>query len=221
MTENSPNIDEWAVVIEYQIPAGASLAPRAVVALIGELGAWKASGLCCADRYAVQIQVMAERPSDALKRGLQLHAEAARVVGLAAAILARGEVMTSSEFDTQVDSFGPSSGPAIGVEAMLPADVYLATRAMFQATTAAQLDDILADFVVSAGGAVQLGTADPPPEHVGIDMSLEDRNCRLAVVESFTVAGILLEHALPTLVDDARAVLARLCKPDPCRPPPG
>jgi hypothetical protein len=220
MSAGPATVDPWVVVLEFQAASGDQLQPSSVVDLIGDLRAWKAAGLCSTDRYAVQIEVMADTPSDALHRGMQLHARAAGVAGANRCVLVRCEVMTSAEFDGQLADLGPSAPPQPCFEAVLPSNVYSATRAMIEATSAAQLSDILVGFVDSVGGEVRQGMPDPPPGHVSIDISLAGDQRSHAVVESFSVGGLIMEHVLPDLLDDARAVLTRIQQPHPCRQPP-
>jgi hypothetical protein len=209
--------DEYVVVLECQTrgPQGAldhGLLHAVVEELVEELREWHPAALFSPDRYALQLRVVAERPTEAFRRALELHDRAIHSIGISPPALARVEVLTGREFESQWEDPGP--GATTMTESVLSHEIYWATRALVGATTATELTDVLIGFVTSVGGQIQrhpadyADSADPAGEQVSLDFSLDEERL-YAVADRFSVTGLILEHSLPTLVADARAVLNR------------
>jgi hypothetical protein len=219
---NSREHDEWVVILEFVPPnPHEPFAYRALHALVEETSVCHPVALFSTDRYALQLRVAAARPADALRRGLDLHDRAVLTVGLGRPVLVRTEVVTGPEFDSEWDdaaAAGGVAGAAPGAphptDTVLCAETYLATRAILQSSTASELTDILVSFVHTVGGQVRSGPGDGGPGQLTVDLALEDGPSHHAVVESLSVAGLIIEESLPALVADARAALRRLSRRD-------
>ncbi len=208
MAKGSERADEYIIVLEYQPRvAEEALDYGKVRAVVEELREWHPTALFSPDRYALQLQVIAWRPTEALRRALDLHERAVHTIGAPLPALARVEVLTGREFDSQWDD--PRPGVVATGEQVLSDEIYWATRALLRAATATELTEILIAFVAKVGGRMAAEPAEPVDELVSIDVALGDEDRLYAVAERCSVSGLILEHSLPTLVADARAVLNR------------
>lgn len=88
--------------------------------------------------------------------------------------------------------------------------MYAATRALLGAVTEADVARAVDDFVVSIGGRVQPGLLRHRDGVTGVDLAGDGGPARHACVDAFSVAGLLLEQALPDLIVDADRALRRL-----------
>ena len=84
-----------------------------------------------------------------------------------------------------------------------------ATRALVHARDAEVVRQVLRTVVHDLGGALVPARFEPA-DALPVDVSLGLGDPQLVVVEPTSVAALRLEQVLPQLVDDARAVLARL-----------
>jgi hypothetical protein len=218
----------WVVVIE------ATAGPRAqpyelecVRQLLIRLSDWHATGLYCADRYAVQLEVEASRCSDALQVGMAVHNQASEDIAMTPPLFLRAEVLTPEVLQGEWEAQGvlaPKGAPAPG---MVPSRVYDATRAVLHAASATEIRNVLADFVADNGGSIAVGGRRPatpgrvgadmgpgPEMGLGPDMGLgADENLYVSV-EALSVGGMLIEQYLPQLVADARLAFQR-CRRQP------
>jgi hypothetical protein len=203
-------MDEYIIVVEYQAGGSEQAVEYDVVdALVEELRDWHPAALFSPERYALQLHVPAVGPTDALRQGLALHDRAVRGLGMPEPVLARIEVLTGREFDSQWRDDVHERLTLPGDRGtVLANELYWATRALLRANNASALTDVLVDFVTSVGGQVQ----DRCPEtsdQVVIDVSLEDDGSLFATAERVSVAGMILAFSLAALVADARTVLGR------------
>ncbi|MDQ6613222.1 MAG: hypothetical protein M3083_00255 [Actinomycetota bacterium] len=213
---NPDNVDEWVLVLEYlPRPADEAKGYGHLHAIMEELRTWHPAALFSPDRYALQLRVLADRPMEALRRGLDLHDRAVGTVGMPVPSLARIEVMTEGEFESQWNETGRGFAPATPAGTVLTNEIYWSTRALLRAATPADLAEVLASFVIAVGGRIQHGSPQIPAGDIAIDISLEDGEGCHAIVDRVSVPGLIIEHSLPTLVADARAARARLRQRDP------
>ncbi|MDQ1393200.1 MAG: hypothetical protein QOF30_2177 [Acidimicrobiaceae bacterium] len=215
---NSHAHDEWVIVLEFIPPSPREpFAYGPVNALVEEMRGWQPVALFSTDRYALQLRVAAPRPADALRHGLALHDQAVRTVGLGHPVLVRSEILMDPEFDRQWDDAEQPAvpgEPAPAPHRVLCDEAYSATRALLQCSTAAEVTDVLVRFVETVGAQVRCGPGDAGPGQLAVDLSLGDGPRRHALVDSVSVAGLIIEQSLPALVSDARAVLSRRSQPD-------
>jgi hypothetical protein len=198
----------WAAILEFaSITPVRELVIGDVEALLQHLDLWNPSGLWSPDRYAIQLQIPAPTPDQALRLALSYHLDAARSAGLPATTLLRVEVLTYEQFE---QSFQEPPETAAGREGAVAGELYRATRSLLAATSRIELADILVEFVTAIGGRIEPG----PRRHLGgttaVDLTLNGDEARHASAESFSMSGLFLEQFLPTLVADARRRLARM-----------
>jgi hypothetical protein len=201
---------DWVVVLDFVAGGGGQrFSLDSVDRLIERLGEWQPSGLYNPGRYAVQLHLAAPSAEEALRLASLVHANAARGMAVRP-LFVRSEVLTLSEFDAtwQVGA-GPARGEA-NQEAGTPVEVYDATRALLSAPTSADVADILVNFVVGVGGHVVFGERPPDPNMLMIDLPIGHGEQVCAAAESFSVSGMVIEHWLPRLLDDAQHMMTLL-----------
>jgi hypothetical protein len=207
---NADSVDEFVIVLEFQTGiTGEGIDYEVLQAVVEELREWHPAALFSPDRYALQLHVVAGRPTEALRRALDLHDGAVRAVGVPAMALARIEVLTGTEFESQWDPAGAAPGDGAMSDRVLSNDLYWATRGLLRAASATELTDVLVGFVTGVGGQIERQPPDGLEGRVSIDMSVDDEDSLFAVVDPGSVSGLIVEHSLPRLVADARLVLAR------------
>ncbi|MDQ1416851.1 MAG: hypothetical protein QOF81_2464 [Acidimicrobiaceae bacterium] len=215
---SAPGPGEWVVVLEFVPPSPREpFAYCAIHALVEEMWAWSPAALFSTDRYALQLRIVAARPSEALRCGLDLHDRAVLAVGLRHPVLVRTEVLTGPEFDNQWDRAEAAAAPVNqGItDTVLSNDTYLATRALLQSSTTSELTEVLVSFVRAVGGQVRSGPCQAAPGELAVDLTVADGPTCHAVVDSVSVSGLIIEQSLPALVADARAAWRRLSQPAP------
>jgi hypothetical protein len=202
---------EWVVVVEIALPSeGRRFDLAALEELIDALGDQQPSALFSDDRYALQLHLMARSATEAVDFATCAHQLAAARIGFRALSLLRAEVISHGEFEQSCqDQLDTCLDPAQPDNVSVPHDVYQATRAIFGATTAGQVVDVLVDFVVAVGGSVGLGPAPLDGSMIAIPLGITGRPM-FGAADAFSVAGLLLEGWLPLLVADAQRVLERL-----------
>jgi hypothetical protein len=207
MTASSPEptggpVHEWIAVLEFARPdRGQLIAVDDVSSLLDELREWDALALISPDRYTVQLRVPARTPYDALRSALACHHDAARTARLPAATLQHAEIVTA-------EVLGPNVSPT--PRSVLCHEVYTATRRLVAATTPAELADTVASCVTAIGGRVRRGRAPGVAGNVELDVSIQGDQSVHATAEALSVTGLIMEHSMPTLIDDARHALVRL-----------
>jgi hypothetical protein len=204
-----PCRDEWIAILEFAPTNGIT---RFVVDdidnLLEHLRDWDPTGLCSPDRYALQLRLPARDAHEALRWALAFHEQAAEAAGMPPSTLARVEILTADQFDRDCLEDDPVAGWA--PTPVLCDEVYTATRRLFTAATSGELSDIVTRFVTAIGGQVEHRSAGSRRETVELDVSLEgDQSC-FATAEALSVAGLIIEYSLPSLVEDARGILSRL-----------
>jgi hypothetical protein len=230
MPESDPNRSQpsggttkaWVVVIEVMAPPDQPAYQfEAVSRLVDLLEEWRATGLFCADRYAVQVEVRARGHADALRLALARHDQAVDDLGLARPSFLRAEVLTPELL--REDWLNEDAGPTPdGPWRSIPTAVYDAARAMVRATTVGEVRDLLARFVAEAGGSVTIGTTPPQPGMPGmpgnapgmvvVDIGISAGEHLCASAEALSVGGMLIELWLPAVVEDARCAFERLSR---------
>jgi len=205
----------WVAVAEFTpaefTPAGTPNSFRLsdLDALIGELALWQPAGLWSDDRYAVQLRIAAHRPDEAVRVALDCHRRALRALGLAPSGLVRVEVLAAEEMERGWALFDEETTSAAG-SGVHCLQVFVATRALVASATAAEVVQAVDAFVVAIGARVQRGPSRHLDGTTDVDLVGVDGQVRHATAEAMSVAGLLLEHALPGLVVDAGRALARL-----------
>ncbi|MDQ6613601.1 MAG: hypothetical protein M3083_02265 [Actinomycetota bacterium] len=207
------NLDDWVVVIEAATDRAYDTFEFGLVQdLLSRLREWHASGLYNPHRYAVQLHIAAVAPYEALRCAVAYHDLAVRAVGLTRSSLTRAEVLTLSEFElgllvptTQARTPLPHAR-----NALISDHLYTTTRALLRVSTPAEITGLLVQFVTAVGGSVNVGECRPVPGMVSFDISVAEGEPLHAVAENASVAGMIIEHSLPSLVDDARLALRQL-----------
>lgn len=205
-------MSDWVIVLEFSPGcANESFALAAMQNLVEWLREWHPAGLFNADRYALQLHLIADDPHRALQDGLALHGAAVRALALPQPCLTRAEILTRTEYDRAWDDQVPTSRPlSTGSHTLSSNESYWATRAMLNASTATELTEILVRFVISVGGNVCTPAAVNMAGDMAVDLWLGEGDPLYATAESVSIAGLMIEQWLPTLVADARSVLVRL-----------
>ena len=101
----------------------------------------------------------------------------------------------------------PPVPTGVSLEAM--AAVHVVTRAVFAATSAAQIVELVSGLVRDLGGGVAPAVMNPDGV-VPIDLGLGEVDPLLATAPEVSVARMHLEILLPPLMEDARAAVLRL-----------
>ena len=104
---------------------------------------------------------------------------------------------------------GPRPYPPLGSDAEVRDVALAAVRALVHAPDEATVRQVIATVVGDLGGAVVPARFEPEAA-LPLDVSLGLGEPTLVVVEPLSVAALGLREVLPALLDDARAVLARL-----------
>lgn len=177
------------------------------------LSVWHPTGLWDSSRYAIQLRVPAPTCAESLRRAMAYHRHAARAAGLPAATLLRAEVLTLQELERSWDDDGGSD--LAGSGALLCDELYTATRGLISASTSAEVTSILHRFVELVGGTTEPGVARHLPGTCDIDLPIDGGEAHHATAEALSVAGLILESVLPTLLTDARQTLARIHQHQP------
>jgi len=210
---NSELHDVWVAVAEYSQPTyGATVSAEAMADLMHYLDDWQPSGLWSADRYAIQLQIPAQSPDQALHWALNYHEQAARAAGFPPVTLLRIEVLTSDEYEKAFEMAEPAGtdiAEKVG-RSLFYDELYFATRSLHAASTPAELNDVVTGFVTAFGGRIEPGVARSQSETLEIDVCVGGERQVHATAETFSVAGLMMEQALPTLLADARFALSRL-----------
>jgi diguanylate cyclase (GGDEF)-like protein len=100
-----------------------------------------------------------------------------------------------------------------GVSPEALAAVHRVTRALFAATSGAQIVELVCGFVRELGGDIIPASLDPA-DAVPIDLGLGEVEPLLPVAPEVSVARLQLESLLPSLMEDARAAVLRLRNSD-------
>jgi hypothetical protein len=226
------SLDEWIVVVEGKPEqAGESFDFCLVRDVLRRLREWRPSCVYHPRRYTIQLRIAAAGPSEALRDAVAYHDQAVAAVGLASCSLARAEVLTVDEFETGRDEEpvtsalpgvpgvqagagardGPCAPVAPGTRDGLISDVlYRTTRALLRVSTPAEITDLLVGFVTGVGGSVSVGDCHPAEGMVTVPLGGGESEPLHAVAETMSVAGVIIERCLPSLVDDAGRVRRQL-----------
>jgi hypothetical protein len=118
--------------------------------------------------------------------------------------------MTLGEFEcgirTRTGKESETAQPA-GRVSLVSEELYLITRALLRLTGPGEVVELLVGFVTAVGGSVHFGDFPPTPGMIAIDLSVADAERLYAVAETVSVAGMIFEQSLPSLVEDARLAL--------------
>jgi hypothetical protein len=207
-------METWIALLEFVAPVGdRPFQVEDLLLLLQELAPWQPEHLWTADRYAVQLRLAARTPQEAVQRALDCYRLARQAVDLAPSKLVRVEAMTADEMERgwHLEDSADSWGTAVPVLQRLDCpEVYTATRALLAATGAVEIAEIVEHFVVTIGARVLTRQPHAETDVTIFALGLEEGPCRYAAVEALSVAGLLLEQFLPTLLADARSVVAKL-----------
>ena len=202
---------------EFAPAAGDEFRPEGIDDLMDNLEVWHPTGLWDPSRYAIQLRVPAPTCAEALRRAMTYHRQAARAAGLPAGTLLRAEVLTPQELDQSWDDDAGNDmgGGRAGSGGLLCDEVYAATRGLMSASTPGEVAAILHRFVELVGGATEPGVPCYLPGTCDVDLRIDGGEPHHATAEELSVAGLILESVLPTLLTDARQVLARIHEHQP------
>ncbi len=213
----------WAVVLECATPDdGGDIGLDTFERLVDRLSDWRPAALYSPRRYAMQIELVAAHPVEALTSALCHHCQARRQLGVGDNwLLVRAEVLTAEELLAGQTAASAATTPADRLDprqrcVSRPDALYRATRGLLRVVTAAEVRAVLIDFILDVGAQLAVGHT-PGAFRDTFDLSL-DGDSLFAIAEPVSVARMLLEECVPLLIDDAREVLARL-GPPAC--PPG
>jgi hypothetical protein len=207
----------WVVVIEASARSGeAPYSFATVQELVVRLGEWHATGLYCADRYALQLDIRALTSDQALRFAMATHRMAAENLAMGPPLFLRAEVLDMDVLPDEQPEEEQSTSPFVGGNPV-SADVYEATRAVLRSGSVDEVRSALVAFVTTIGGSVVPGPQRTGPGMVTADISLEADEQVYASAELMSIAGFLIELSMPTLVEDARRACRRLKRlPEPC-----
>ncbi len=206
--EAAAPLERWVVILEAAaVPA---FQFHQVKQLVSRLDKWRSSGLYSLERYAVQLHMPSSRHDEALALAVEAHDQAIADLGLGTPTLLRAEVMTLDELKVGCGQTAAETQEGRTYDAMIPTALYDATRALLRASTRAQIDEVLTGFVITVGGTVNIGELRYIPGQVSVDLGLWPRDHMYATADSASVAGLMIEQSLPSLVHDAERMLVRL-----------
>ena len=213
-------VQDWVVIVEVSIGnSERHYDLDALEDLLEALHEWHPSALFNHDGYAVQLHVAAPTAADALRWALGRHDRTTAQIGLTNVSFLRTEILTLAELERSCqDEIATSlSLHLISETAPVPAQVYEATRSILSAATPSQVVDHVVNFVLGVGGCVHLGQPPEEDEVVTVALAIGRRSEMYATGDTLTVAGFLIEHWLPHLLEDAREALARMAvdRPSP------
>jgi hypothetical protein len=160
----------------------------------------------------VQVTVPAADPQAALGVGADRFHLAVSASGLPDWPLVRAEVKTPAELEAELRAeeaplFPPTGTLTVDADALGAA--YQATRAMLSAVSEKEVTVILATLVHRLGGAV-VPASRCHPDALAIELTSGDGDTLVAAAEPVSIARLRLEELLPSVVDDARAMVERL-----------
>ncbi len=201
------------MVIECASPGQPVLDLVMIDRLVEHLAPWRATAIYNPDRYALQVVVDGDGPQSALAAASLAHAEAVRTLGIPQWQTIRVEAMTLAELARSWEVLPPNP-PLLPkrVWEICPSftiRMYEVGRLMVRATSVDELSRVLARFVYESGGWT-LSPGDAMDKRLPIDLSLGVGEPLLPAAEPLSSGRLLLEDALPTLVDDARVLADRL-----------
>lgn len=206
-------VEDWVVIVEVSIGRSERQYDLdALEDLLEALHEWHPSALFNHDGYAVQLHVAAPTAADALRSALGRHDRTTAQIGLTNVCFLRTEILTLAELERscQDEISASTSRHRISEATPVPNQVYEATRAILTAATPSQVVDNVVNFVLAAGGSVHLGQPPQDDDVVTVALPIGRRSDMYASGDTLTMAGFLIEHWLPQLLDDAREVLARM-----------
>jgi len=205
--------DTWFAVLEFgQSFRSGPIRFEDVHMLVEELAGWHPSAIVSDERYAIQMQISASGHHHVLRAALASHDRAVQEVGFRPLTLLRAEVLSSEEMERtsgviqQADIVTASRDGSV----THCAEVYAATRSLLAATTEAEVANSVDQFVAAIGARVEPGAPRHLPGTTDVSLKMVGGPARHASAEALSVAGLVLEQSLPSLVVDARRALARL-----------
>lgn len=212
---------QWVAILEFGVhPAEPPFEFDEVAALVEALDDWGSTALYNPFRYAIQVRVNAAEPDLALRLVAAAHRAAVVSGVIRAARLLRAELLTLAEFEDDSDRALALEDMALtrGRSDLVCNEVHDATRALIGAASGEQIDAIVLEFVDSVGGQVTVGIHRPACGEVVIDLGFDHGPSTYAVAEANSVAGLLLETALPPLLEDVARARVRLTRRGEARP---
>lgn len=204
-------IDGWIVVLEFSPEVAYwPVSQVEVDGIVERLDEWNPTPLWHPDGYVIQLHIPARDPVQALQQAVALHREASTRAGADHMVMVRAEVLTVDAMERSWFDDEPTPGFATAPPGAVGAGLQTATRCLIAATTRPEVYDIVTRFVTGVGAEVQPGAARRLPGMIDIDLDGAGGDARHATAEALSVAGLILEQALPTLLRDAGVALARI-----------
>ena len=205
--------EDWIIVVEAAPKlAGQHYNLSLMQSLVERLWEWEACGLHDRERYALQLRLTAPSPLAALNAAVEHQARAHRALNLPRSSLVRAEVLTYGDYHRSCDTdlWGPRTQAHGDVSAVVCEEAYTSTRALLHAGSMTALSLILAEFTYAVGAAVQVGPMRDDSSMTRVHIGLAGSDHLHAVAEPISVAGMMIERCLPSLVDDAKRVASTL-----------
>jgi len=208
-----PDPDQWVVSLEIDRLADDRPVELAdVKAAYEHLGAWNPTCRWQMDHYTVVVEVPAPDALEATACAMAQYGDAIAAVGLGTPRFVRVKVVRAQDSRSPWRApDGPADAPApSGLKGFVTPELVAATRALLTATTEDEVTQTLHRFIVAVGGRVELGAPRPRTGMIDLDVSIGRTRAYHAIVPSFSVAGLIIEGSLPTLVADARCALEKV-----------
>ena len=194
----------WVVLLEA-LSADASL--EEVERVLARLAAYEPGSLSCPGRCAVQLDIEATGPDDALHLGLQAWREAVATETLVEWDLVRIEVKTAEELASELQAHRAMSERITSQEALSAA--YAATRRLLRVRDASGAAAVVASLTYHLGGEM-VAARDGQAQAFPLDLSFGTTKPFYAVAQPLSVSRLHLEETLPLVFDDAWCVLRRV-----------
>lgn len=194
----------WVVLIEATT-ASASL--EEVERVLAYLAAYEPGSLSCPGRCAVQLDIAASTPDDALHLGLEAWREAVATETLGEWELVRIEVKTAEELASEFQAHHAMTERITSQEALSAA--YAATRRLLRVRDASGAAAVVASLTYHLGGKM-VPTRDGKAHAFPLDLSFGTTKPFYAVAQPLSVSRLHLEETLPLVFDDAWCVLRRV-----------
>jgi hypothetical protein len=113
-------------------------------------------------------------------------------------------------FEWSQTSLLDAATPSTAGRNLLCDELYDATRRLNEATAPAEVTDTVVDFVTAIGGWVQPGTRQDRPDVIDVDVTIETGRPLHATAAALSVAGLIMEQALPTFLAECHAARDRI-----------
>jgi hypothetical protein len=212
-------MNAWVIVLEWAVAEGVPLGADAqpVNVLLNSFADCCPVALCAVDRYALQLEIDADDPLDALAAIMARHAEGAEQAHLTGWKLDRAEVMTREQMEQDWHNGVNGIDARVELERTLRTPgldpVAKADRALGDDICPHEARDILCRMVRELGGGL-VSAREEDEWTLTVDLSFGTGEPLLPVAEPWSQARIRLEQVLPPLVERARCCMLNVeaCK---------